>query len=73
MKYGCNHCDYQATRQGHLTAHIQTKHDGVKYACNKCDQQFTQQVSLTIHIQSKSSQGGITSPPITYYSLHQDQ
>ena len=29
VKYGCNHCDYQATRQGHLTAHIQAKHEGV--------------------------------------------
>ena len=29
-KYACNQCDYQATYQGNLTVHIQSKHEGVK-------------------------------------------
>jgi len=29
VKYACNQCDYQATRSDHLTAHIQSIHEGV--------------------------------------------
>ena len=52
VRYGCNQCDYQATKQGSLTIHIQSIHNGVKYACNKCDYQAKQQSHLTVHIQS---------------------
>ena len=53
VKYVCNQCDYQATRQKNLTTHIQSKHEGVKYACNQCDYQATRQDNLRVHIQSK--------------------
>ena len=53
VKYACNQCDQQFTKQDSLTTHIQTKHEGVKYACNQCDQQFTQQDNLTRHVQYK--------------------
>ena len=56
-KYACNQCDYQATHQGNLTVHIQSKHEGVKYACNKCDQQFTTRRSMARHIKSMHEQG----------------
>ena len=39
VKYPCNRCEYQATRQYSLKRHIQSKHEGVKYACNQCDYQ----------------------------------
>ena len=52
MLAACNHCDYQATQQGNLTTHIQSKHEGVKYACNQCDFQASMQSALAIHIQS---------------------
>ena len=32
VKYACNQCDHQATRQSNLTQHIQSVHEGVKYA-----------------------------------------
>ena len=51
-KYACNQCDYQATHQGNLTVHIQSKHEGVKYACNKCDYQAKRPYILRSHIQS---------------------
>ena len=53
IKYPCNQCDYQATQQGSLKTHIQSKHEGVKYPCNQCDYQFTDKSSLRKHIQSK--------------------
>ena len=52
LKYACNQCDYQATRQYHLTRHIQSIHEGVRYACNQCDKLFTTQTNLIIHTQS---------------------
>ena len=55
VMYACNKCDYQATRQGGLDRHIQSKHDvmKVKYCCTECDYQATQKHHLTTHIQSK--------------------
>ena len=53
MKYACNQCDQQATTQGNLTKHIQSKHEGVKYACNQCNYEATQQQHLKTHIKSK--------------------
>ena len=50
MKYECIQCDYRATKQSHLTHHIQSVHDGVKYDCNQCDYRATTQGSLTCHI-----------------------
>ena len=52
VKYACNQCDYQATKQSHLTIHIQSIHEGIKYACDHCDYQASTQSSLTRHIQS---------------------
>ena len=52
VKYACNQCDYQATRQG-LTIHIQSVHKGFRYACNQCDYQASSQSNLTLHIQSQ--------------------
>ena len=52
VKYACDQCDYQATKQSHLTIHIQSIHEGIKYACDQCDYQASTQSSLTSHIQS---------------------
>ena len=53
VKYACDQCDYQATQQGHLTIHIQSKHEGIKYACNWCEQQFSKTSNLKTHIKKK--------------------
>ena len=50
VKYACNLCDYQATRQSSVTRHIESVHEGVKYACNQCDYQGSQRGNLTTHI-----------------------
>ena len=53
VRYACDECDYQSTKQNHLTRHIQSKHEGIKYACDQCDYQFAQQGSLRIHVKNK--------------------
>ena len=55
VKYACDQCDYQFTRQSNLTEHIKSKHEGVKYACDQCDYQFTQKSNLRTHIKNKHS------------------
>ena len=52
VKYRCNQCDKQFTRQWTLTNHIQSAHEGVKYACNQCDHEATAKHSLMVHVQS---------------------
>ena len=52
MKYECIQCDYRATKQSHLTHHIQSVHDGVKYDCNQYHYRATTQGILTCHIQA---------------------
>ena len=42
MKYPCNLCDYQATKQSSLQTHIKSKQKGIKYPCNHCKYQSTQ-------------------------------
>ena len=51
-KFACDQCEYEATRQKHLTLHIQALHEGVKYACDQCDFKGTTQGSLKRHVQS---------------------
>ena len=51
-KYTCNHCDYQAGNQSHLTTHIQSQHEGVKYACNQCDYHGSKD-ALRMHLKIK--------------------
>ena len=52
VKYNCEQCDFQASRQDHLRRHMMVKHGGLKYVCQKCDKQFCKQKSLKIHVQS---------------------
>ena len=35
--YNQYQCDYQATQQGHLQTHIQSKHEDKVYLCNHCE------------------------------------
>ena len=53
VKYACNQCDFQATRQDNLTTHIQSIHEGIKYACNQCNYQASTQSNLTAHTKRK--------------------
>ena len=52
-KYACEHCNYQATHQSNLRAHIQSKHEKIKYTCNQCNKQFKWKHDLNRHLQSK--------------------
>ena len=51
-KFACDQCEYEATRQSHLTLRIQALHEGVKYDCDHCDFKGTTQGSLKRHVQS---------------------
>ena len=53
MRYACNKCDFQATRQDGLKMHIKSIHEGVKYACNQCDHQAADPSNLRKHIKNK--------------------
>ena len=53
MKYPCNQFDYQATQQGNLKTHIQSKHENIEYACNQCDKKFKWKHLLKSHVQLK--------------------
>ena len=53
LRYPCTECDHQATTQGNLTTHFNSKHAGVKYPCTDCNYQATTQGSLTVHTNSK--------------------
>ena len=52
VKYGCNQCDYRASQQGGITAHMKSIHEGVKYDCNQCEYRATWKISLTNHMRS---------------------
>ena len=54
VRYACNKCDFQATRQEDgLKMHIKSIHEGVKYACNQCDHQAADPSNLRKHIKNK--------------------
>ena len=53
VRYSCGQCEYQATKQSHITTHKQSKHMGVRYSCDQCEYQSTIQSNLTRHKQSK--------------------
>ena len=43
VKYFCDLCNKQFTRQDQLKTHIQSVHEGVMYSCDQCGKQFTGQ------------------------------
>ena len=53
MKYPCDSCNYQATSNGNLTTHKQSRHEGKKYPCDSCGYQATFKGDLTRHKQSR--------------------
>ena len=53
MKFDCNQCDFQTTKDYYLKSHIRTIHEKVKYNCVQCDSQFSQKCHLKTHIQIK--------------------
>ena len=40
-EYSCDHCDFEAAQRGHLTKHINSKHEAKKYQCVQCDYKAT--------------------------------
>ena len=53
-RYVCHQCGYKFTVQSSLTAHQQSKHEGVCYSCNECDFIVTHKKHLTTHKQYKN-------------------
>ena len=51
-KFLCTHCDYKATKNGHLKTHIKSVHEGKKFPCQHCEYKATFKVSLQTHIKS---------------------
>ena len=51
IKYSCDQCEYQFTRQSNLKRHILSVHEKVRYPCDQCEHQATTQGSLKRHIQ----------------------
>ena len=44
-----NKSENEASMQGQLTEHIQTKNKGMKYECNKCDKVYSNRGGLKTH------------------------
>ena len=60
VKYPCQQCDYQATKNSDMAKHNQSVHMGRKYPYQECGEQFTVNGSLTVH--QKSIHMGIKYP-----------
>ena len=56
IKYSCNQCDSQFTRQDSLKKHVLSHHKGntrEKIYCDQCDHQASTKTELKLHFQSK--------------------
>ena len=52
-KFKCQKCDYEATLQGNLQKHIESKHEGKIFQCHECDFKATSKRELKIYTQFK--------------------
>lgn len=50
-RFVCDICEYKATRQTHLTLHIESKHEGIRYGCNICPFKTITNNFLKVHKQ----------------------
>ena len=49
IRYSCNQCEYQATKQQHLKTHQQSMHVGIRFFCDQCDYQAKLAHQLKTH------------------------
>ena len=49
LKYGCDQCEYKATRTSNLRVHKQSKHEGVQYSCDQCEYKAGRKENLKMH------------------------
>ena len=52
IMFQCNQCSHKAKKNGNLTTHIKSIHEGVKFPCAQCNYKATQEGNLLTHIKS---------------------